>query len=270
MSAVSPWRKRLVIWARLSNIALQGQLVYRFNFFLNTFKYGWYIWLMVFVWLAVSRSNPDFSMTQTQVVQYYVLAAILFGFSNHYLDEVDFEIKQGSISRFLVKPVGTFHFYYVPALVRTLSETLVKVVVLTAAMWWFESLPQLNLAQIAVTAFLLLLVHFFSYNLHYVISLFSFWFQQVYSIRYSMGFIVRFLSGLLVPLSLLPLPAQTAIRWSPFPEYASTPIALLQNQLSWWQIEQRAIVLLFWTAVVLLVRNRVWREATHAYESTGI
>lgn len=263
-------RHHLKIYQLLAKIWLQDLLTYRVNLVLNTFKYGWYIFMMVFVWLAVADQNPEFIYSQAELINYYVIAAIIFGYSNHWLNNIEQDIKLGQISKFLVKPLPVTGIYYLQALVKTVVESIFKLGSMGVIIWLLGYQLNLEWSALPVVIPLLGLVHVVSFLTLYGIALMTFWFQEVYSVRYAASFLARFFSGLIVPLALLPASLQNIIWWLPYQDYASTPIRLLLGELPMVEVWPRFLILFSWLIILTLIVRTIWHQATHAYESTGI
>jgi ABC-type uncharacterized transport system permease subunit len=81
---------------------------------------------------------------------------------------------------------------------------------------------------------------------------------------------MRFLAGLLVPISFFSTQIQSVLYFLPFEHLAYTPIQLLLENLTFQEGVQALLILSGWTVVMNLARYALWKKGTVQYEGTGI
>ncbi len=258
------------VYGLIAKIAVQDTLEYRVNFFLTTIKYSIMIAFTAMVWLAVEQSNPSATYTRTETITYFIGAAVLYTLSNFHPYEIEVDIKQGGLSRFLVKPLSP-HWYYAckvgaESSLATLLKAAVFLPVGLALGYSFAAQP----AQLLLFILFLPVIYYVAFLLLSSISVCAFWFSEVYAIRWGLTVVFRFLSGILLPLDYFPVWAQAILRYTPFPHLAATPIRLLQGALT---IQEGLIglgILCAWGAVLHVANKLLWRAGIRQYEGTGI
>lgn len=250
--------------------AVQDVLEYRLDFFIHTFKYAFMIILAALVWLAVAAANPTATFSVSITIQYFFFAAIVYSLSNFHTFYIEDDIKLGYLSKYLVKPLSAFWFYWSIQAGKALVETGLKIITMVPLLWLLGYGLALQPVNILIFLLYLPLIFIFAFQQFAFISGLTFWFQEAWSLRWACTIIFRFLAGLLVPLAYLPNWAQLTLHWTPYPYLAYVPIRLLQNELSWQAGFQGLIILLGWTVVVGLLRNWQWQLGYRHYESTGV
>ncbi len=250
-------------------LSLLQLLEYRLDLFLGTFRYAASIMLLALLWMAVAKESTAFIDTR-YLLQYYVAAAILYGLSNFHLDEVEEDIRLGYISKYLVKPISPFLFYFINSGTKTFAEVVIKAFVMIPIAALLGVSFGTSLANLFIFFCFMPVIFFGMFSLYLVATSLAFWFTSVDSIRLSIMFVFRFLSGIFIPILFMPEWFQYISRWLPFTPVAFTPIQVLLNKLDFSQSLLAFGVLLFWSLLFFALQQFLWRKATHSYEATGI
>jgi ABC-2 type transport system permease protein len=116
----------------------------------------------------------------------------------------------------------------------------------------------------------LAIIFLFSFAFLGSISLLSFWVTEAYAIRWAATILVRFLSGILVPVLFFPESIQKLLYLSPFPYLAYAPIQLLSNSLSLTKAWEGLLTLCVWTVVTWGIYLLLFRRGIAKYEGVGI
>ncbi len=251
-------------------ISLQDILTYRFDLIMRTFRYAMNIVLISFVWLAIARETTMTSINTQDIVRYYFFTAILYGLSNFHTDNIEEDIRLGAISKYLVKPINAFWLYFIYQGTTALLETVIKMTVMVPLLFVLGFSFGIDLLHLLGFSISLPIIFFGMFSLYFGLSCLAFWFQAVESIRISIMFCFRFLSGIFVPLIFMPPGFLSISRWLPFQNLAFQPVEFLQGKLSTTDSIAFFVSLVVWTALFFLFQNFIWRKATHSYESTGI
>jgi len=135
---------------------------------------------------------------------------------------------------------------------------------------WLGFLPEFFLNSTILFILFLPIIFFCSFTLFSLISSFSFWFTEVYSIRWSLTVTFRFLSGMMVPIDFFPEFFQKILFYLPFQHLVFTPIRLMQNAISLQKGLESLMILIIWTVFLSVVRSFIWKKGASSYESTGI
>ena len=98
----------------------------------------------------------------------------------------------------------------------------------------------------------------------------SFFLTEVHSIRMSLYFIIKIMSGFVVPLSFLSSSTRTYLLMTPLPNLIHTPTVLLLDQT----VSNETLISLLsgglWLLVLYAVSSYVWQKGLRAYAGVGI
>ena len=118
------------------------------------------------------------------------------------------------------------------------------------------------------------LLMFFSiyvyFILAFVLELAAFWIDVVWNLVVMLMFVVSFLGGRMLPLTVFPEWVQTAVGYSPFPYIVSFPARAFLGELSFASWVFGMGIIIFWAVFLSLLTDTVWRKGLRSYAGVGI
>src|SRR5690349_17766877 len=93
-------------------LSFQDVFEYRFDFSVHIVKYTMMILLMSLVWIAVGKETQQSVFSSQDIVSYYVFAAVVYSLSNFHPFYIETDIKLGSLTKYLMKPLQPFWYYF--------------------------------------------------------------------------------------------------------------------------------------------------------------
>lgn len=251
-------------------LAAQELFQYRFDFLASTVKYALMVLMMTLVWLAVAKENPDLPLTNQETIRYFFFSAVLFSLSNFHTNYIEDDIRLGSMNKFLLKPISAFAYYFWYESAPAVIETSIKLLVMLPLLWLLGFGFSVSVPHLALAILFFPVVFTCAFTLYSTISGLAFWITEAFALRWSITIIIRFLSGILIPISFLPAAAQSIMYWLPFEHLAYTPIQLLQAKISLNQGLTAFFILVTWTIIIQAMRYIVWQAGYKQFEGSGI
>lgn len=251
-------------------LSLLDVLEYRTDFVLSTFKYTMMILFMALVWLSVGRQTDNLPMTSAQMISYFFWAAVLYSLSNFHTYYIDDDIRLGYLSRFLLKPISPFWYYFTVECAKSLLGVILRMVAIIPLIWFFGLSLNMNMTQLGILAIYMSVIFTYSFHQFALISGLSFWINESWAIRWALTVVFRFFAGILVPISFFPEWGQRLSFIFPFQHLAYTPIMYVQHQFSLTTALQGLLVLASWLLILILLRTWQWNAGYREYEGTGI
>lgn len=256
-------------YLKVTQLAVLDLFQYRFDFIVHTSKYALMVMMMALVWIAVQKESQSLSMNLPETVTYFVLAAMLYSLSNFHTTYIEEDIKLGLYSKYLLKPISAFKYYFSFEFGFALFETLAKSLVMIPLLMYMGWLVPLPVGNLLLALLFLPVIFIFAFNQFSLISGLSFWITESYAIRWSLTIIFRFLAGFFVPISFFPPITQRVFFWLPFQHLLYTPVQLISGKLPLSTAAMSFMVLGGWTLVLVWLRLFVWRKGELRYDSTG-
>ncbi len=228
---------------------------------------AWILWRAIFAGRA-TVGGLTLSMTLT----HYVIAAFVgrLDQSDGYVWEFAAEIRGGTFGKYLARPVDPLCWFLAVCAGRSLFVLLPLTVaafagaaILGDALAAPRSAAALAVIPVAVLGLLALSL------LNFLTALLAFAFQEITPFHLIKGEAVSFLSGMLVPLAMMPAWSRDLLRWTPFPALASLPAALWYGTPGVGEVGSAVAVLVVWNGALLVACRLSLRALSARYEEVG-
>ncbi|MDF2522315.1 MAG: ABC-type uncharacterized transport system, permease component [Clostridia bacterium] len=258
----------------IGKISLKNQMAYRFNVYIGSLMPFIRVFLAYYLWRTLFAGKDVMGgMTFSMMLTYYIICAFLqrLDQSNDLVWELAGDIREGRFSKYLVKPVSPLGHFMSISLGKTsyiLFITLVTVLII-AFIFDKNFVPpviSINLILAAIIAFMGLI---FMILINYLTALLAFKFTDITGWHLLKGNVIEFLSGALMPLSLLPLWIQDIMRLSPFYYIQYLPASLYLG-LKTEEAVIGTLLMASWNLALWGLSEATYRRFRKLYEGVGI
>jgi ABC-2 type transport system permease protein len=261
-------------YIEIGKIFFKAQITYRFEvamtilFTVTRILFAYMLWSAVF-----GQHDTVGGFTLHQMLTYYVVSSFLtqLEMSHGVSEELSAGVKRGTFSKFMVIPVNTQGYFLAQTLGRISFYLLF---ILAATVGWiflFEVRFVLTNSQPQILAAIILVVLglVFMIQLNYFLGILAFKFQEISIFLMIKENVVAFLTGVLVPLALLPPGLTSVMRIFPFYYVTYLPSMLLigKNQE---QAVFGIILLSGWLLLLTMVNKLAYHKLRTIYDGVGI
>jgi len=256
-------------------ISFKMQIVWRFDVAMTmvaTFGRilaAWILWQAVFTG-QTSVKGFDFKT----MLSYYILGSIISStdFTHQISREVSEIIRSGKFSGYMVTPVNPLGFFgFMTAGESSFHLGFSVLSAAICAVLFGIKITVSNDPSLIITALAIIPLGLaFMSCYHYFIGVLTFKFMEIGFFMHIQGCIIAFVTGSLVPLSLLPGNLLGVMRYLPFPHVVYTPVMLLCGQAGAEEGLFGIAVLSIWTAAMLAVSQYTYRHLRVKYDGVGI
>lgn len=259
-------------------ICIRNSLEYRFDFvtsflfkFLPVFVY-FFLWKMIYI-SSGSYIEEMKGMTLNHVVSYIIIIQfidILIS-SNGIESKIMSEIKEGELSKYLLKPVN----YFVYNLSISIANKILYVAPVVVAFLLIELIFKKyivlfqNITYILFFIPALLIAFFIRYFIAVILGLIGFLLTEVSSLYIMTNRIILFLSGMLFPLIFLPAIILNIFSCLPFYYIAYFPAMIAIGNITYRQIILGLVLGGVWLFLLYGITVALWRSGLKKYESVG-
>lgn len=248
--------------------------IYKFDVIMNGFLSIFRILIVFLMWSVIFSSRTEVKgFTLSMMLTYYIVIMLLqkMDTSESIANMMSGEIREGKYSKYIVKPMSSFFYYFFRVMSKMtyyLIFSIVSVVFWIVCFNQYFLLPSsgLNLLY-AIVIFLLGLL--FMYGFNYFIMILTFWFSNTSSFFQLKRKILEFMTGAIIPLSLLPDNVVQVFKILPFyyVYYFPASIYLGQNTM---EIPFALGVLLTWNLVLFTSISFIYNKAIKSFSGVGI
>ena len=183
--------------------------------------------------------------------------------------ELDFQIRQGTLSPRLLRPLDPLWLH----LAEHLSERLVRLpfMLLLLALFAFLTHARFSPRPLDYLLFTVLVLLGFAFRFlwEYTTGLLAFWMDSSTSFSDLNWLLYSALGGLFAPLSFYPSVVQDIARFTPFPYMLGLPAELLSGRASVQSALWGLLILAAWTVLFGVLRLWMWRAGLRKYGAVG-
>jgi len=246
--------------------------VYSFSVFFTLIGNLFYIVLVFFLWKGIyGTSETIHGMTFNEVFVYLTLASSILVLFHNFTDwGMAYQIREGSIVNFLIKPVG----YRLQLLCHAIGSALFTALLVTLPslvvilLVFHSSIPLgINLIFFPISlacAFVL------SFIVDYMIGITAFYTESIWGISTAKDVMVSLLSGALIPLQFFPESIQHVLQLLPFQAIYYIPLHIITGTgLQLLDYLQLIGIQLFWIGVLIIVSGLFYQKAIRVVTVNG-
>jgi ABC-2 type transport system permease protein len=262
----------------VARLALVDRLAYRGDALLALVAAGVRLAFAYALWSAVFAGRAAVAgFNLAQMTAYYLVSIAVFQLdqSEGYVWEFAGEIRRGDFHKYQVRPLDPRRYFYAVCLGRTGFNLAVLAAIFTAVaalsavggrgIGAFAPSSPAALAAALATAGLGLGA---LASLNYMTALLAFRFQDITAFHMVKSNLVELLSGLLLPLAVLPPWLSVFCAWTPFPALASLPAELWLGR-GWEGLPAALARLAAWNVGLYLAAGALYRRLAERYEGVG-
>jgi ABC-2 type transport system permease protein len=270
MSTLASVRNATRAMPTLLRVGMAESLAYRAEFI---------IWMltatlplvMLGLWTSVAADAPFANYGESDFVAYYLATLIVRNMTGNWAFwHISEEIRQGTLSMRLLRPIHPFAAYAATHLASVPLRSLVAVPFGTVLL--LSNAGDLIATDAAVLAtFVLALVGawILSFFVLCTIGALSFFIEKSMAVFDVYMGVFAVLSGYLIPLALLPPWVRDVADWAPFRYMLSFPVELLLGQHDAASAWRHLGVQWAYVVAAVLVATTVWRAGVRRYEAYG-
>jgi len=254
---------------------IQGAMEYRADFLFGLLNGCFGVFIQFFLWTAIyggSEENYLYGYSYPQMIVYIIMAGVMVRIvSTDFQFDVAFDIKQGTLNRFLTQPISYFPYRVFDFLGRKTFQliiiTIVSACVLLVTHYSLgaEFLP----FNIILTLFILPLSLLLNCVLFYCISMTAFWLTEAWGVFDGMAVISTILSGGIFPLSVFGERAQEIFKFLPFKYVIYFPLNIICGNENRESIIFGITASLSWILLLYLFSRLLWNAGMKKYIAAG-
>ena len=269
MHLIKRLKKYLHTYLPFTRAGIQAAMVFRTNFIAWFVGDIVYCLVMYYIWLAVFNASGEgmmngFTMTDMTVFL-FITAMTRFLTDSDGSYDVGEEVKDGNIAMRLIKPVSfhsTFLFTEIGWKLLTFGLIFAPVVI-GVEIYKYNAYGGFSLD---IAAFLLYLIsmimsYLFSFYMNVCFGFMAFFLKNLWGFNIIKSSILRFLSGAIVPLALMPGALRQALEWLPFSSLCYTPVMIYMGKYSGSEAALRLAIQFGWVIGFYLISKLILSTA---------
>lgn len=246
---------------------------YRLNFFLWRVRVIVVILISFSLWQAIFRTNKIvFGYHEQEMLTYIIFISVLSGIVLATRSErVATDINMGTLSNFLIQPIRYFLFN----LSRDAADKIINTVCSFFEIFLFiliihpPIILQTDLFLVILFFIASLIASLLYFEINMILSFIAFWSKETWAPRFIFFILVNFLAGLYFPLDIVPREIYKILELLPFTYLIFFPLKIYLGNIDEFFLIKGFILGIFWTVLLWLFMEYVWRRGLKLYAAEG-
>ena len=227
------------------------------------------------LWQAIFSGQPDVrGFSLRSMLSYYIISAVLasIDFSHQVSGEVSYLIRNGRFSGHMVTPMNPLGFFGFMSLGESAFHIGFSILAAIFCVFVFsmDIAMTSNLAQIFLALGIIIMGLLFMISYHFFVGILTFKYPEMDFFMHIQGSIIAFVTGSLVPLSLLSERVLGVLRLLPFTHVIYTPAMLLSGQIGPGEGLSCLALIGVWTLAMVAAAQFAYRHLRVKYDGVGI
>lgn len=264
----------MIKYLEIAKITFKAQLAWRFDIATNVIFtiakiiFAYLIWDFIFTDQEIIAGFTFHSM-----LSYYIINSFLsqLDMSDGVSNEISARIRGGTFSKYMVIPVNIQGYFIAQTTGASVFYVLFNLI--AALVWIFifriKFAFSANPLFITSATFLVLLGLVFLIQLNYFLGLLTLKFQDIYLFLMIKNNLLLFITGTMIPLTLLPEKLVTVMRFLPFYYVNYLPSMLLIGR-NGDEIMYGLLLLPSWVLFFVIVNKITYKRLRVKYDGVGI
>ena len=266
---------RMKKYLKIISVAVQTSMEYRVNLLLTLMSCFFPILIQIYMWITLySNSGEDtiFNYSYPQMLFYAVTATVLSKMiAADYCSNVSNDIKNGSLSGFLVRPFSYFTYTVSQFVGNKVIGFSVLMIITIALLAVFNAIFDMTFSLLRIALFIaaIFVAMILKFLISFVISCSSFWMTESGGILLAVNVISLVISGAYFPLDIFGNVAITVSRMLPFYYTIYFPVNIINGRTDISEIAVGFAVQLVWIGLLYLIKTLIWNRGIKLYTAVG-
>ncbi len=256
-------------------LGTQNSMEYRSNFLLGLVSFIFPLTIQYYLWTGIYRGDYNvkvYGYTFSQMISYAVIAVLVSKLVSAGVEwEVLEDIKNGGLSKFVIKPIGYLPYrvscFLGQKCIQSVLIFIILAVVLILLNIFLGFRPGIiNIGMFIVALIMALLINFLIY---FTIAAFAFWITEAWGAFVFLNVFVNIISGGIFPLDVFGGNVIRIFDLLPFKYTIYFPVTVLNGRIELDEILKGVVIQLIWVLAMLLVTKLVWKAGMKKYTAVG-
>jgi ABC-2 type transport system permease protein len=248
-------------------------LTYRGMMVIHTLRLVLLPIVLLSAWLSIEKA-PGNPYSNADYLLYYLLVPIILNLTDsHNIFKFTMAVRDGSLSRDLLKPYPTVLIFVMHTLASNFVQLIFLVPGTAFCLYLFKDrLPDLPMQPQVLILFVIAIFGGFMVRMLVSgsISLLGFWIENVTTLNLVInGGVWALLGGMIVPVATFPETIRKVAGYLPYRYMLSFPIKVLSGHLSQNEISSGFMVIGIWILFFLTLSRFIWKRGLKAFTAYG-
>jgi len=262
-------------YAKSFTIGLKAALEYRMNFVFSVAAAVAPVVIQTALWIVLYGNDPGsslFGFTFVQMVAYTVIAQLVSRLVRTGFEyDVNYDIRTGSLDRYLVKPVSYFGFRLFSFLGDKAVQTAAIGLLLAGAVVVMVNRLGFAITPSAAALFLggMVMAFILNFLIFWCVGLVGFWLTEIGFLFEAVRIVIIAASGGILPLAVFGPTGERILKLLPFRFTIQFPTELLCGRIPTPEIATSFALAVLWSAVLWAAGQILWARGIRRFAAVG-
>ncbi len=273
-------KEGLAMWMRkymrAFGVGLQSAMEYRADFLIGMLSAAFPILIQVFMWAAIyggSGNTMMFNRSFAQMITYSVMAAIISRLVRTSFEyEVNDDIKNGGLSKYVIRPMGYLPYRMSCYLGQKAGQFVAAIGLLAAALLVLSGVFHRSVVTLGgVLAFIpaLMLAFVLNFMIFFCVGMWAFWLSEIGFLFEAVRIVFVVLSGGIFPLDIFGASVQRLLTFLPFGYTVNFPVDVLTGVVYGADMLCGFAVQSVWILLLSGLSALLWKIGSGKYLAAG-
>lgn len=230
--------------------------------------------MQYFLWTAIFKSSSQsniYGYSYYQIIVYTVFANLISRFvaTGYFKYEIADDIKNGGLSKYIVKPIGYGGYRLSCFLGEKLSQLIFMCIVFVVILLMFNGVSGIELNRLCAFIISLIFALIIQFLIYFVISAIAFFVEEISHLFFVVQLSIDVMSGKVIPLDMFGNKITYAFALLPFKYMVYYPTNIINGKLSSHEILVGFYMMCIWVLMLAIVSKVVWKKCIFKYIAAG-
>lgn len=256
-------------------MGIQKAFEYRFDFFIGYFSAIFPIIIQVSMWTAIYHSTHTgmlYGYSYKQMILYTFFVGIIGRFlATGFEYEMNDDIKNGGLNKFIVKPVNYCFYRSACFLGERASVSIVFLAILLffAVLFGIGGYFEVTIIRVLCFFISLILSLLLNFSVYFCIGILGLWMNEISRVFPAISIVLSVLSGSVFPLDILGDGMNQIIFFLPFKYLLQFPVDLITGKQFGYSILLALLVQAVWAIIIWGIAQILWKKGMRKYIAVG-
>jgi ABC-2 type transport system permease protein len=230
--------------------------------------------LLLFWRGAIQKSGGSIGeFTLSTIATFYFLLIIANSFLVVHVEEnvALHDVKEGELVKYLLRPISYYWIKFNEELPYRFVQSFYGLIVFSLFFILFPRLISVAISSssLALAILVAVLAYFISFTYKMCLGIFSLWVIDVFGLFELFEVAMLILSGMTIPIALMPAFLSKIALLSPFPYMIYFPIRAFQGKITGLEIVHVLGGQIFWLVFFVLLYKLLWHKGIYKFTAVG-
>lgn len=255
-------------------LGIQSSMEYRTAFFLELISVVFPIVMQYFLWTAIFKSSDQASIygySYHQIIIYTIFANLISKFvaTGYFKYEIVDDIKNGGLSKYIVKPIGYGSYRLSCFLGEKLPPIIFMCFMFIIVLFVFNQAVEIGSNRLCAFMISLILALIIQFLIYFMISAVAFFVEEISHLFFVVQISIDVMSGKIIPLDMFGRKIMYLFKLLPFKYIVYYPTNIINGKLFEGEILVGFCMQCMWILILGVVSKIVWKKCIVKYIAAG-